>query len=64
MQELEKEAWKRFKVNEMSSCNCLCWVYNMLAIELARPERLNLRYSYAFDVWQLDKEYLGGLSNV
>lgn len=63
MQELEKEAWKRFKVNEMSSCNCLCCAYNMLAIELGMSERLTLRYSYAFQVWQLDKEYLGGQSH-
>ncbi len=64
MQQIEKEAWKRFKVNEISSCNCLVWVYNMIAIELGMPERLELKYSHMCRVWQLDKEYLGGRSNV
>lgn len=64
MQELEKEAWKRFKINEIESCNCLVWAYNMLAIELGMPDRLELRYSYELRVWSLAKEYLGGSSNV
>lgn len=58
MRELELEAWKTFKYHEMQACNYLCWAYNMLAIELERPERLNLRKSYAHDVWLLDKETL------
>lgn len=64
MQEIEKEAWNLFQSHEIQACNYLCWVYNILGIELERCERLNLHKDYEHDVWLLDKEYLGGRSNV
>lgn len=64
MSDIEAKCWQRFKYNEIEGCNDLSWVYNRLALELEMPERLELRYSYELKVWSLDKEYLGGSSNV